>query len=117
MASKARLQAFLEDFLQLRFQRVHVPNTRRAWRHPFCLLLLELEKIKVKAAVRDSFCATKCFPRNREQRKTWRHRQRLSCTREHHATPGSVRLVIQPSITPHGEEVERITRCFVPNRV
>src|ERR1700704_1139885 len=84
MTSKARVQPLLEDLLQLRFQRVHVPNAGRARRHPFCLLLLELQKIKVKTAVRDSFCASKYFLRNGEQRKTWRQRQRLLCTREHH---------------------------------
>src|SRR6059036_3274441 len=92
VSSKAHLQALLENFIELRLQRVHMPNARRARRHPFCLLLLELEKIKVKAAVRDSFCATKCFPRNREQRKTWRQRQRLLCTREHHVNAERVHV-------------------------
>src|SRR5437764_11730456 len=84
VSSKARLQAFVENFIELRLQRVHMPNARRARRHPFCLLLLELEEIKVKTAVWDFLCASKCLLRNREQRKTWWQRQRLLRAGEHH---------------------------------
>ena len=67
VSSKALLQAFFENFAELGLQCMDVSNARSAWRHPFCLLLLELEEIEIKSAVRDLFCARERLIRNRKQ--------------------------------------------------
>jgi hypothetical protein len=65
-------------------QRVYVPDTGRAWRHPFSLFFLELQEIEIKSAVAISLAALKSFFRNGEQGKAGRKRQRFLRTCEHH---------------------------------
>src|SRR5437773_5045813 len=67
MSSETHLKAFLENFVKLELQCVDVPNARSARRHPFCLLILELQEIEIKSAIRNLFSACECFLRNGKQ--------------------------------------------------
>src|SRR5947208_1486402 len=73
---------------------------------------------------RSTFFGSICFPHS-----TWRGSaffpQRFATSNHlsenaphmQHSTPRSTRFRIEASITPHAEEVERNTGCFVPNTV
>src|SRR4051794_7376851 len=64
VTSVTRLEAFLEDFVQLKLKRVNVPDTRRARRHPLCLLVFELQEIEIKSAIRNFLSSFERFVRN-----------------------------------------------------
>src|SRR6267378_6745607 len=53
VTSVTRLEAFLENFVQLELKRVNVPDARRARRHPLRLLAFELQEIEIKSAIRN----------------------------------------------------------------
>src|ERR1043166_7490700 len=82
--SEARLEAFLENLVELELQRVYVPDARRAGRHPLSLLLPELEKIEIESTVRNLFRAREPFFRNGQQRKPRWQRQRFLRAGQHH---------------------------------
>src|SRR6059036_395386 len=75
VSCKTRLKAFLENFFKLKLQSVDVRNAGRALRHPLSLLILELQEIKIKSAIRNLFSASKRFFRNGKQRKARRQGQ------------------------------------------
>src|SRR5260370_15207775 len=47
VTSVTRLEAFLENFVQLGLERVNVSNARRARRHPLRLLALALHEVEL----------------------------------------------------------------------
>src|SRR5919109_30228 len=49
--SVTRFEAFLENFIELGFERMNVSDARRAWRHPLGLLASELQEIEIKSAI------------------------------------------------------------------
>src|SRR3982751_5235295 len=49
VTSVTRLEAFLEDFVQLELKRVNVSDARRARRHPLSLLVFELQEIEIES--------------------------------------------------------------------
>lgn len=83
MSIRARVEAFLENFVELGLQGVDVRDAGRAWRHPLGLLFFEFEEIKIKTAVRNFFGACKSFFGNGEKRKTRRERERFLRAGEH----------------------------------
>src|SRR5438874_83949 len=66
MPSVTRVQAFFEDLIELGFERMNVPDARRARRHPLCLLIPELEEIEIKSAIRNFLGARESLFRNGE---------------------------------------------------
>src|SRR5437016_4491604 len=84
MSLKTRFQTFLENFVELRLQRVDVRDAWCAWRQPLRLLLPELQEIKIKSAIRNLLRACKRFLRSGEQRKPGRQRQRFLRAGQHH---------------------------------
>src|SRR5439155_1147009 len=72
----ARFHAFLEDLIELRFERVNLSDARRARRHPLGLLVSALQEIEIKSAIRNFLAACESLFRNGEQRKARRQRQR-----------------------------------------
>src|ERR1700675_3499198 len=84
MAIKARLQPFLENFLELRLKREDVPDARCARSHPFGLLFFEFKKVEVVTAIFLFLGASESFLRNGEKRETGRKRERFLRAGEHH---------------------------------
>src|SRR5262249_57792958 len=70
MTSITRIEAFLENFVELELERVDVPNAGCAQRHPLRLLFPELQEIKIKPAVCNFFGPCACFLRTPQQRKS-----------------------------------------------
>src|SRR6476646_10773667 len=64
VTSVTRLEAFLENFVQLELKRVNVPDARSARRHPLRLLAFELQKIEIKSAIRNFVGSFERFLRN-----------------------------------------------------
>src|SRR5437879_13362202 len=83
MSIKACVETFLEDFVELRLQRVNVRDTGGALSHPFGLLFFELEEIEIETAIRDFFGAFLCFFGNGEQRKARRKGERFLRAGQH----------------------------------
>ena len=79
-----RFQPFLEDLIELVFERMNVPDARRAGRHPLGLFAPELQEIEIKSAIRNFLRARKGLFRNGEQRKARRQRKRLLRPGKHH---------------------------------
>src|SRR6476660_8912248 len=64
VTSVPRLEAFLENFVQLELKRVNVSDARRSRRHPLRLLAFELEEIEIKSAIRNFAGSFERFLRN-----------------------------------------------------
>lgn len=78
-----RFEAFLKNFAELRLQGVDVADARSALRHPFGLLLLELDEVEVVATVRNFFGALKCFFGHSEEGKAGRKSERFLRAGQH----------------------------------
>src|SRR5262249_56356600 len=75
MTSITRIEAFLENFVELELERVDVPDAGCARRHPLRLLFPELQEIEIKPAVWNFFGPCECFLRTPQQRKSQRQRE------------------------------------------
>src|SRR6478672_3601207 len=64
MTSVTRLEAFLENFVQLELKRVNMSDARRARRHKLRLLALELQEIEIEPAIRNFVGPFERFLRN-----------------------------------------------------
>src|SRR5512133_2572588 len=53
VTSVTRLEAFLENFIQLELERVNMSDARRARRHKLRMLALELQEIAIESAIRN----------------------------------------------------------------
>src|SRR5438067_7144490 len=107
---ETRFQTFLENFVQLKLERVDMPNAWRARSHPLRLLFLELQEIEIESAVRNFFRAREPFFRNGEQRKPRWQRQRLLSTGQHHVDAERVHLDVQPRVRGDRIDDERGVR-------
>src|SRR6266481_7676971 len=79
-----RLQTFLENFVELKLERVNVSDAWGAGRHPLRLLVPELQEIEIESAIRNLLRACKRFFGDGEQRKTRRQRERFLRASKHH---------------------------------
>src|ERR1051325_4254946 len=87
VTSVTRFKTFLENLIKLRLERMNLPDARRARRHELSLLVLKLQEIEIKSAIRDFAGACKPLFRNGEQCKSWRECERLLCSGEHDVNP------------------------------
>src|ERR1700738_3649243 len=83
MSIKARVEPFVEDFVELGLQSEDVADAGRGWRHPFGLLLFEFEEIEIVTAISLFFGASKSFLGNREEREAGWKGERFLRAAEH----------------------------------
>src|SRR4029077_8944145 len=92
VTSVTRLEAFLENFVQLELERVNVSDARRARRQPLRLLAPELQKIEIKSAIRNFVGPFERFLRNGEQRKARRQRECFLRSSKHYVDPERIHV-------------------------
>src|SRR5438045_8299748 len=92
VTSVTRFKTFLENFIELELERVNVSDARRTRRHPLRLLVLELQKVEIKSAIRNFVGPFERFLRNRKQRESWRQRERLLRSGEHYVDPERIHV-------------------------